>query len=206
MQLDEFLAQTGGVGAIARELGIPQADAQAGAAALVPAILGGFGKRAPATDADSFGGLLDELGGDSLLDDLIAPQPTPVGRGDDVLAQIFGTKDVSRTVAQHAAGRTGLSPTLLRKMLPLVAMMVTGYLSRRARAQRGGGAPAGRGGFGDVLGSILGGAAARRSGNPFGTPAGGGGAFGGLGGLGAMLDADGNGNPLDDILRQAARR
>jgi hypothetical protein len=38
---------------------------------------------------------------------------------------------VSRTVAQSAATRTGLSPELLKKMLPLVAMLVTGYMAKQ---------------------------------------------------------------------------
>jgi len=36
---------------------------------------------------------------------------------NDVLGQIFGSKDVSRTVAQSAAEETGLEPSLLKKML-----------------------------------------------------------------------------------------
>jgi hypothetical protein len=193
MQLEDLLAQTGGLAAMARELGVSEQQAQTGAAALLPAILGGFGKRAPASGGGGLVDLLGQLGGGSLLDDVLAPQPTPVERGNDVLGQIFGSKDVSRAVASHASSRTGIDPSLLKRMLPMVAMLVTGYLSRRARAA--GSAPASGGGLGDLLGSVLGGAA--------GSPGRGG--LGGLGGLGAMLDADGNGNPLDDILRQAGR-
>ena len=204
MQLEDLLAQTGGLASMTRELGISPQQAQAGAEALLPAILGGFGKRAPAAGG-GFADLLEQLGGGSLLDDVLSPQPTPVERGNDVLGQIFGSKDVSRTVASHAAGRTGLPPALLKKMLPILAMLVTGYLSRRARANAGagaGGRPAfggagGGGGLADILGSVLGRGAGDARGGSFG---------GSLGGLGSMLDADGNGNPLDDILRQAARR
>ena len=196
MQIEDLVAGSGGIGALARELGVSESQAQAGAAALLPAILGGLGKRAPASGAGGIGDLLDQLGGGSLLDAVVAPQPTPVDRGNDVLGQIFGSKDVSRTVASHASAQTGLDTSLLKKMLPMVAMLVTGYLAKRARA--GGGAVAGGssgGGLGDLLGGVLGGMGGAR-----------GGGLGGLGGLGAMLDADGNGNPLDDILRQAGRR
>src|SRR5688572_33378940 len=111
MQLEDLLAQTGGLAAMARELGVSEQQAQTGAAALLPAILGGFGKRAPATGGGLVD-LLDQLGGGSLLDDLLAPQPTPVERGDDVLGQIFGSKDVSRAVAGHGSSRTGIDPSL----------------------------------------------------------------------------------------------
>jgi hypothetical protein len=207
MQLDDLLAQAGGLSSIARELGISEQQAQAGAAALLPAILGGFGKQAQSPGAGGLGGLLGQLGGDGLLDDVQSPRPTDIGRGNNVLGQIFGSKDVSRTVAQHAAAQSGLEPSLLRKMLPMLAMLAVGYMARRhgqaANANRQGNGHAttgtgttptqgnggGLGGLGDILGGLLGGK----------------GAGGGLGGILGKLDADGNGNPLDDILRKAGQ-
>jgi len=47
MQPTDFLAQTGGLQAMARELGVSESQAAAGAAALLPAVLGGFKKRRP---------------------------------------------------------------------------------------------------------------------------------------------------------------
>jgi hypothetical protein len=187
MQITDILAQMGGLQSMARELGVSEGEAAAGAAALAPAILGGFKKRAQAEPAgvEGLGGLLGQLGGGSLLDQVLAPQPTDVNHGNEVLGQIFGSKDVSRTVAQNAAAQSGLDPGLLKRMLPLLAMMVAGYM---ARQPRGGPAAAGPGGgLGDVLGGMLGG---RQSGSGAG-----------MGGLGSMLDLDGDGNPLDDLLR-----
>jgi len=204
MQLNDLLAQAGGLSSIARELGISEQQAQAGAAALLPAILGGFSKQAQAQPSGmgGLGDLLGQLGGGGLLDNVQSPQPTDVGRGNNVLGQIFGSKDVSRTVAQHAAAQSGLEPSLLRKMLPMLAMLAVGYMARRhgqaANANaNAGSAPAqtpgnggGLGGLGDLLGGLLGGK---------------GGTGGGLGGIFGKLDADGNGNPLDDILRKAGQ-
>ncbi len=85
---------------------------------------------------EGLGGLLSQLGGGGLLDDVLATQPTHVERGNDVLGQIFGSKDVSRAVAQNAASQTGLEPSLLKKMLPILAMLVAGYMAK----QRGGAA------------------------------------------------------------------
>jgi hypothetical protein len=48
MQITDILAQSGGLEAMARELGISEADAARGASALAPAILGGFKKQAQA--------------------------------------------------------------------------------------------------------------------------------------------------------------
>ena len=78
--------------------------------------------------------MLGGLGGGGLLDDVLGPQPTSVNRGNDVLGQIFGSKDVSRTVAQNAATRTGLDPSLVKKMLPMLAMLVAGYMAKQSRA------------------------------------------------------------------------
>ena len=65
MQITDILAQSGGLQAMARELGISEADAARGASALAPAILGGFKKQAQAQPAglEGLGGLLGRLGG-----------------------------------------------------------------------------------------------------------------------------------------------
>ena len=193
MDPTDILAQTGGLQAMARELGVTENQAATGAAALLPAILGGFKKQAAQSGGvEGLGGLLGRLGGGSLLDDVVAPHPTNVGRGNEVLGQIFGNKDVSRTVAQDASTRTGLDPALLKKMLPIVAMLAAGYMSRH-RGSTAAQPSAGGGGLGDVLGVMLGKAAGR-----------GPGATGS--GFGSMLDMNGDGNALDDILRMAGRK
>jgi hypothetical protein len=189
MQLTDLLAQTGGLESMARELGISDTQAATGAAALVPAILGGLKKQAQTQPAGvaGLGSLLGQLGGGGLLDNVLSPQPTDVGRGNDVLGQIFGSKDVSRKVAQSAAGGSGLDPGLLQKMLPMVAMMVAGYMAKQGGA---GQAPAGGGGLGGLLGGLMGGGGATGT-----SP----------GGLASMLDMDGDGNPLDDIIGMAGK-
>ncbi len=97
---------------MAHELGVSEAQAANGAEALIPAILGGFKKQAQTqtTGLEGLGGLLGRLGGGGLLDNVLAPQPTDVTQGNNVLGQIFGSKDVSRAVAQNAASQSGLVP------------------------------------------------------------------------------------------------
>ena len=192
MQITDVLAQTGGLSSIARELGLSESQAASGAEALLPAILGGLKKQAQAqpTGLDGLGGLIGSLGGGGLLDDVLSPQPTNVGRGNEVLGQIFGSKDVSRAVAANAAQQSGLNPDLLKKMLPMLAMLVTGFAAR----QTGPAAPGGSG-LGGMLGSLLGGGQAN-AGNTRAASS---------GGLASMLDLDGNGNPLDDIMRMAGK-
>jgi len=190
MQLTDILAQMGGLQSVARELGVSESQATAGAAALLPALLGGFKKKAQPTGLEGLAGMLGGLGGGSLMDDVLGPQPTNVTRGNDVLGQIFGSPDVSRTVAQRASAQSGLDPALLKKMLPMLAMLVAGFMARQGSA--GAAAPsAGGTDLGGLLGGLLGGGqGAGRGGSP---------------GLASMLDLNGDGNPLDDILGMAGK-
>jgi hypothetical protein len=188
MQITDIIRQMGGLQSMARELGISESQAASGAEALAPAILGGFKKQAQAQPGglEGLGGLLNQLGGGGLLDDVLGSKPTDVSRGNDVLGQIFGSKDVSRAVAQNASSQSGLDPSVLKKMLPMLAMLVAGYMAKQRTAGAAAGAGAqqssGGGGLGGLLGGLLGG-----------------------GGLASMLDMDRDGNPLDDILRTVTR-
>ncbi|HEU0298307.1 MAG TPA: DUF937 domain-containing protein [Longimicrobium sp.] len=177
MNATDILAQAGGIQAVAQQLGISEAEATSGAAALLPAILGGFQNQAQAgpDGLAGLGGLLTQLGGGALLDNVVGPEPTDVGSGNNVLGQIFGSKDVSRTVAQDASARSGLSPELLKRMLPLLAMLVTGYLAKQRAGASPAQAPAGQGGLGGLLGGLMGG------------------------------QAGGGGNPLNDLLKMAGQ-
>lgn len=194
MQITDILAQMGGLQSMARELGVSPQQAQTGAEALLPAILGGFKKQAQPAGLEGLGGLLGKLGGGGLLDNVLSPEPTDTGLGNNVLGQIFGNKDVSRAVASNAAAKSGLDPALLRKMLPILAMLAAGYMAkqsagnRSANSQASPGAGGLGGGLGGLLGGLLGGGGSPKS-----------------SGLASMLDMDGNGNPLDDIMRMAGK-
>ena len=99
-----------------------------------------------------------------------------------MLGQIFGSKDVSRAVAQNAAAPSGLDPSLLKKMLPMLAMLVAGYMAKQGGSSAAPDAPAGGGldtGLGGLLGGLFGGQA---------------GSAGSGAGLASMLDMNGDGN------------
>jgi hypothetical protein len=158
MHLMDMLAQTGGLQSIARELGVSDADVQSGAAALAPAIVSGFHEQAQQSDGvERLDNVVGKLGGGEMLDNVVSPQPTDVSRGNSLLSHIFGSPDVSRSVAQNAAQSTGLDSSLLKRMLPMIAMLVAGHMARQ------------RGGIGGALSGLTG--------------LGGLGAVGGLGGM-----------------------
>lgn len=190
MQLSDILNQTGGLQSIARELGIDEHEAAGAAAALAPAVLGGFQKQAEAhpQGLSGLGGLLNQFGGGSLLDAVVSSTPTDTTPGNNVLGQIFGSKDVSRAVAQNAAAQTGLDTSTLKKMLPMLTMVLAGYMAKQhsAAAATSGGSS----GLGRLLGSLLGGA---QSGQPSAAQ------------MGGLLNAGAQRNPLDDILGSLRR-
>jgi len=171
MDINQMLQQTNAVGAIARELGIDPATAEAGAAALMPQILSGFQQPAApaavaatgdAAEPQAFGGLggllgtITSMGGGALLDNVTSNAPTQVSQGNEILGQIFGSKDGSRAVAAQAAQESGVEPSILKKMLPVLAMAAAGYVMKNAGKG---------GGLGGALGGMLGGQPAPASPN-----------------------------------------
>ena len=189
MNIMDIIQKTGGIESLARELGVDRTTAKSGAEALLPAVMGGFKKNAQS--GGGMGGLIGmvgQMGGGGLLDNVLSSGPTDTGKGNEILDQIFGSKEVSRTVAGNAAEKSGVDPSILKKMLPMLSMLVAGYMAKQA-----GGASGGQnsgGGIGGMLGGLLGGGKKNS---------------GGLGGLASMLDFDGDGNPLDDIMGMASK-
>jgi len=76
--------------------------------------------------------------------------------GNDILGHIFGDKKVSREVASRASQKSGISSTLLKKMLPVLATVVMGSLSKKMLGSntRGSARPA-QTGSGGLLGAFL---------------------------------------------------
>jgi len=185
MSLAAMLQQSGAITSMARELGVDENTAKTAAGALLPAIVAGMGRSATGgtSTPDPMGGLGSLAGailggasgggssggglggalagglGGGLLDAVLGTSPTPTAPGNDILGNIFGSKDVSRSVAGEVASLTGLDEGMLKKMLPILAMAVAGYMAKEATGgstAQGGGSP-----LGGILGSIVGGMMSR---------------------------------------------
>lgn len=163
MNVSQILQQSGVIGSMARELNVDEGTARTAAGALLPAIVAGMGRQTTSAAGGGLGGLGSILGGalgggggGGLLDQVLGQGPTPPQPGNDILGQIFGSKDVSRGVAEEVAGSTGIAPDLLKKMLPILAMAVVGYMMNQNRGAGTGAAGAG-GGLGGSLGGNAGG-------------------------------------------------
>ena len=112
-----------------------------------------------------------------------------IADGNAILGHIFGSKDVSRNVAGAAASQTGINADTLKKMLPMVATVAMGALSKQAK---GGGGSAG----GPLSGLTGGGGSNPLSGLQ---------TMGGLGAITQLLDSDKDGDATDELLDMAKK-
>ncbi len=197
-------------------LGLDQSQTQNAIAALLPAISSAFKQNTG--NPQGFAQLIGALQKGNHQQYL--EQPEMMGRdecvsdGNAILGHLFGSKDVSRAVAGHAAQKTGIGPDILKKLLPMVATMAMGSLSQQTRQPSmkqqlaslaiqkmlgGGQQPQRQGGLGSLLGGLLGGGQARQQRQVQQQHQ------QGLGMLGGMLDADGDGSMMDDVLGMAMK-
>lgn len=193
-----------GLGGLAQQLGLDDAQAGGLAEMLAPAIGSAAKRRA---EGGGLEGLLGQLQGEAqggLFDDPVAAAaPEARVQGENFLEQILGSRDATQQLAAEAASRSGVDQSKVEEFLPSLAAMLQGGMQRQVpddgisgmlQGLTGAGA-AGGGGLMGMIGGLLGGASR------------GGGASGGLdmGGILSMLDADGDGSPLDDILEKVMR-
>ena len=75
--------------------------------------------------------------------------------GNGILGHILGSKDVSRQVAVQASARTGIGTDVLKKMLPLVAALAMGALSKQTASAGQGGTAAAEPGVLGMLAPLL---------------------------------------------------
>lgn len=144
MALLDMITQAGGSAAIEQigaRVGLSPAQARTAAAALLPALAGGMKRQSGNAD---LGGLLGQAG----LSPGAAPTDDTASMGNQILGQIFGSKEVSRTVAANAASTTGIGADQLKALLPLLASLSAGALASKA------GGAGGQGGIGGLLGML----------------------------------------------------
>ncbi len=158
--LNMLLNQGGGstIRQLAGNFGLNEEQAVSAVSNLLPAL--GQGLARNASEAGGLESLLGALTGGGhqryVEDPSTLGQAETVQDGNNILGHILGSKDVSRQVAQQAAEKSGIGVDVLKKMLPVVAAMTMGTLSRQAAPvpNAGQAAPAG-GGLMGLLGQFL---------------------------------------------------
>jgi hypothetical protein len=66
--------------------------------------------------------------------------PEGIAAGNSVLANLFGSKELSRAIAAHAAQSTGIAQEVFKQMLPVVASMMMGGLFKQSTSPQAGNA------------------------------------------------------------------
>jgi hypothetical protein len=186
---------------IASKLGVPEDEVNTAIRTLVPALVGGLQHNVAADDIDSskLEAAVTNQAASGLLDGGVSVDQVDQKEGDQIVAHIFGGND-SNQVASALAGGGLANSGLLKQLLPILAPIVLAYIGKQLT--KGGSAaapantqaqaaPAGGGGLGEILGSILGGGAsggAAAGNNPLGSI------------LGSVLGGGQGGGGLAEIL------
>ena len=171
MDLLKVLLQTtqgGTTKQIGDQFGLDQSQTESLLGQLVPALAEGLKNNTQS--ADGMAGLTKALqngGHERYLDEPTALKDTSaVQDGNNILGHLFGDKSVSREVAAQASKNTGIDASTIKQMLPLVATMFMGGLSK----QTGGGQNV-ESGLGGLIGGLLGGDSGGGLGNMIGMAA-----------------------------------
>lgn len=177
MMLDS--QNSGQIQQLANSFGIGEEQIQAAMAQMVPALSQGVKKNI--SNESGLDSLLKALASgnhqqyvdkpDSLTDD------SAVLDGNNILGHILGSKDVSRAVADRASANTGIDSGMLKQMLPMIASMMMGSLSKQTS------------GNGALSGLSSAGSASNDT----------------LDMLGGLLDADKDGSVVDDLIGIAGK-
>jgi hypothetical protein len=158
---------------LGRQFGLSPQQTQAAVAALLPAISMGL-KRATATP-EGLGNLLAVMGAqpgfDAMYDDpQVAFSREGRAAGNTALARMFGSAEASRAIADQAQQLSGISSSILKKLLPVLAGIIISSLMKSGSGKAAPSAPAPQpapdlgGGLGDILRQIF------RQGSPESAP------------------------------------
>ncbi len=179
--------------AMSRQFGLDTDQVTRAMEALMPAFSTGL-KRNTGSPQD-IGNFMQALAGgrhahyfDNLSD---AFSPQGIAEGNGILGHLFGSKEVSRAVAQQAALATGIGQDILKQMLPVLATTMMGGMFKQSTAGGSGNA------FADLMGQMMGqsgGAVPAGTVNPLGQM------MESMFGSGAKPDASPPQNPFADML------
>ncbi|PKA40976.1 DUF937 domain-containing protein [Rhizobium sullae] len=123
--------------AISKQFNLAQEQATKAMAALMPAFSAGL-KRSTSNPYD-FMGLMQAVASGNYakyFEDMTkAFTPEGISDGNNVLGQLFGSKEVSRAVAAQAAQMTGIGQEIYKQMLPVIADTLMGGIFKQTTGQ-----------------------------------------------------------------------
>jgi hypothetical protein len=138
MNLLEVLMQSNGgqnVNALAEQFGLSGEQTQGVLGQLLPALAQGMQNNL--SQPGGLESLLGALGSGHHTQYIDDPStlgmPDTIQDGNGILGHVLGSKDVSRALAQHISGNTGISDSIIKRMLPIVASLAMGALAKNSR-------------------------------------------------------------------------
>ncbi len=187
--LEMMLQNSGQISTMAKSLGLDQTQIESAIKQLTPALAQSVQRNATSTDGLS--NLVNALQKKDHTryiaeDDAIA-QPEAISEGNKILGHLLGDKEVSRAVASQASEKSGIDSGILRKMLPMLATMFMGSMSKQASSSS-----SGLGSLAGMAASMFGGSSSKSGGGLTDI-------------LGNFLDFDHDGSSLDDIMGMATK-
>lgn len=158
------------LGQLASQFGLDSSSVDQVIGQVVPALGKGIqGNASSPGGLESLLGALQKGGHEKYVKDFSSVASNDgIADGNNILGHILGSKDNSRNVASQASQTTGVDAGIIKKMLPMLATMVMGTLSKESASGTKRPESSGSGGLGDMLSS--------------------------------MLDSDGDGSAVDDVL------
>ncbi|MCO5063340.1 MAG: DUF937 domain-containing protein [Rhizobiaceae bacterium] len=157
MNLFDILASSqngNGIEALARQFNLSPQQTQDAVEALLPAFSQGLKQNA--ADPYGFGTFLSALAtgqhAQYVEDGSAAFTPQGMAEGNGILGHLFGSKDVSRAVAEQASQATGIGQQVIKQMLPALAAMLMGGLAQQTNSRMAAG---GFGGSNNPLGELI---------------------------------------------------
>jgi hypothetical protein len=181
MDLLNMILNAGGGGAVrqlSQNFGLDEKQTSSAITNLLPALGQGLARNASQPGGlESLIGALTSGGHERYLDNFKSlSDENTVRDGNGILGHILGSKDVSRRVASNASAQTGIGADILKKMLPVVASMAMGALSKQQRTGTGAQALEGSSSQSGLMGM-----------------------------LGQFLDANQDGSVVDDVIGMASK-
>ena len=161
-----------GIDNLAKQFGLGRDETEKVLQQVLPAMSAGFKQRT--RSEDGLASMLNKIQGtdyeDVYEDPSLLQREETRDRGNQVLGEVFGSKDVSRAVAQKAEFASGIGGTVIKAMLPMIASMILGGMQKKTssdsgmggilgsliKGMAGGGRRSSGGGLDDLLGAVLG--------------------------------------------------
>jgi len=183
--LQTILKAQGGkvVEQLAKSSGLDTGNTVAAVAQLLNGLNGGIKKNT--ANSGGLEALINAVQGGNhdryLSNSKAAFNPSAILDGNKILGHILGSKNASRALASQVESETGISSSILKKMLPVVATMAMGAMKKQSTSGNG-------------LAQLFGQSAPVRANQSMGSKL-----------LSSFLDSDQDGSVVDDLMGMAVK-